>query len=206
MERHANRENSIPRPPHPSRWARFLGRDILDSVRRQIADLGSQVGDLHDQVHRLARIQFKGSQDAIDAVSRAESRLTERLVGVEAWTQQQTFYQDRERRLVGTLMKWLDSLDTLATEANLADAPWVETWRSELLDALGDFGVEEERVEGQRFDPRTAEALDTVSRTEATRSEEWPAPYTVVRVLQRGFRRGDTILRKARVVTVAEED
>jgi molecular chaperone GrpE len=64
---------------------------------------------------------------------------------------------------------------------------------SDVLAALKRAGIEPFSPEGEPFDPQLHEAV-------AQQPQEGVEPGTVVEVYQRGYRRGESILRPARVV------
>ncbi|MGI8506938.1 MAG: nucleotide exchange factor GrpE [Solirubrobacteraceae bacterium] len=64
---------------------------------------------------------------------------------------------------------------------------------SDVLAALGRAGIEPYSPHGEQFDPQYHEAV-------AQQPFEGADPGTVVEVYQRGYRRGESVLRPARVV------
>ncbi len=62
-----------------------------------------------------------------------------------------------------------------------------------VLAALGRFGIEPYSPDGERFDPQHHEAV-------AQQPVDGAEPGTIVEVVQRGYRLGDSVLRPARVV------
>ncbi len=76
----------------------------------------------------------------------------------------------------------------------------VELIYSELRKILEKYDIREIDVEGKEFDPYLAEAVETMP------TGEYP-PNTVVKVLQKGYRLHDKVIRPARVVvSVSEEE
>jgi molecular chaperone GrpE len=119
-------------------------------------------------------------------------------------------YRRRQQRLVeeqavayrqqvlSVLLRIMDDL-TRVLNAREADAASLRrgvvlTYRN-LKQALDREGVEQIEAQGQPFDPRWHEAVGTVSHRDA-RTE----PNTVVEVMEEGYRRGDRVLRPARVI------
>ncbi len=71
---------------------------------------------------------------------------------------------------------------------------------SELRKVLEKHSIYEIEVEGKEFDPYVAEAVETKL------TSEYP-PNTVIKVVQKGYRLHDKVIRPARVVvSVSEED
>lgn len=103
-------------------------------------------------------------------------------------------------RLARELLPALDNLDRAIAhvgEAADADGQLVEGLRivhRELHAALSSAGIEAFDPTGEPFDPRFHEALTQQPADEGT------LPGTVVTVYQAGYRRGDDVLRAAKVV------
>lgn len=102
-------------------------------------------------------------------------------------------YADAYCDAVTQLLPLIDNLDralAFADSDKLAEG--VALIVKSIPDILGKLGVEEIEVTGKPFDPNVA---DAVMRTEEGDAEEG----TVVAVLQKGYRRGDKIVRHAMV-------
>ena len=170
-------------------------RRQTDTIAPLVQEVHSAVQAMADQVQRLGRLQYKGTGEVLDAlkhlqeqeVARDEARaVIDGLVG------------QRDAARLG-LLRWIDMLDALETGSSASfDALFAE-WRADLVETLGLLGLEEIEVLGRSFDARVAEALGTLPPAADRPS---PPPYSVVRVLRRGFRDGERIYRKAHVVTI----
>ncbi|MGX6448554.1 nucleotide exchange factor GrpE, partial [Patulibacter sp. S7RM1-6] len=103
-------------------------------------------------------------------------------------------------RLARELLPALDNLDRALAhvdETSDANGQLVEGLRivhRELHAALASAGIEAYDPQGQPFDPRFHEALTQQP------ADEGVLPGTVVTVYQQGYRRGDDVLRAAKVV------
>jgi molecular chaperone GrpE len=98
-------------------------------------------------------------------------------------------------RLAKDLLPALDNLH-LALAAETSDGAFAEGVRlvqRELLAALGRAGIEAYVPTGERFDPQVHEAV-------AQQPFEGAEPGTIVEVMQHGYRRGEAVLRPARVL------
>lgn len=110
--------------------------------------------------------------------------------------------------VVGTVIEAIDNLERVLDAAGIdraealegelpGDAPVTEqglivAWR-DLHAVLRKADVEPYSPEGEQFDPEWQEALQAIPAEDAE-------PGTVIEVMQRGYRSGETVLRAARVV------
>jgi molecular chaperone GrpE len=100
-------------------------------------------------------------------------------------------------RVAKELLAPLDHLGLAVEHADEAHREPLEALRQEFLGALARFGVESFAPLDAPFDPNEHEAM-------AQQPFEGREPGTVAEVYQAGYRIGETILRPARVVVVAE--
>ena len=142
------------------------------------------------------------------ALLEAENRLNElndrhlRLVAEydnyrrRAQRERETAVENGAENVARPLLAVLDNLERAVANAGDAPGPWLEgvslTLR-QFLDALKSAGVMPVDPQGQPFNPVEHEALSTVP------SESVPADH-VARVISRGYRLGDRILRPAQVL------
>ena len=75
----------------------------------------------------------------------------------------------------------------------------VELIYRELLSILEKYNIKEIDVEGKEFDPYTSEAVERIY------SEEHP-PNTVVKVIRKGYKLHEKVIRPARVVVSSEKE
>ena len=73
----------------------------------------------------------------------------------------------------------------------------IEMVYSEMKKIFEKYGITEINVEGKEFDPYLAEAVEKVETTEAP-------PNTVVRVIRKGYKIHEKVLRPARVAVAIE--
>ncbi len=160
-----------------------LTRDKLKAMREKLRACEVEKTKHQDDLQR-ARADFLNSK----------RRLEEQLL------------RDRERSRDGILTELLtlaDSFDTAMMNAEAwqsLDATWrtgIEAIQSKLTAILKSNGVEEINPVGQPFSPHEHEAVSS----EAVEDEQVD---TVIRVLQKGYRRNADILRPARVVVGAK--
>jgi molecular chaperone GrpE len=106
-------------------------------------------------------------------------------------------HRDREQaveRHVQALLPLCDSFDLALNDSawSASDAPWkkgVESIKAQLAAVLRSYGVEVIEPLGERFDPREHEALTDNG-----------GGQLVTAVLQKGYKRGEIVIRPAKVV------
>jgi molecular chaperone GrpE len=108
-----------------------------------------------------------------------------------------------EERALLDVIEFLDDLERALSAAREAggDAAWVqgvELVAQRMRDSLARAGVSPISPTGEAFDPRVHEALLELPAPEGA------TPGTVVQVLRTGYRRGERVLRAARVAVAAE--
>jgi molecular chaperone GrpE len=107
----------------------------------------------------------------------------------------------QERGMVKLALELLPAVDDLdralqATDGAETDeilASGLKLVQAGVIAALARVGIEPYSPEGERFDPQHHEAV-------AQQPVEGAEPGTIVEVYQRGYRKGDAVLRPARVV------
>ena len=155
-------------------------------------------------VNNLARMQYRWNQAQTEKLDRA--------------LQDQRDSSDREKSFetsVHGLLVLLDDMEAIVEHADTSvDNPWlgvIGQWQKQIKLLLQELGVEPISHLGTLFDPKTAEAMDTVSKEEAAQKVQsgWQGifePYTVVDIIRKGYRLVDgKVIRKAQVVTIEEE-
>jgi molecular chaperone GrpE (heat shock protein) len=174
---------------------------------------------LGEQLGKLTRLQYKTGQDILGKLSIFNEQIEVVLKWQEANKVEQTRSTESEaiiKEMSTALIAWLDDMDLVC--ARLQDeeqAAWhqlVEHWSKHLLNTLALADVRELHVLGTSFDPRWSESIGTApriaedARTETTLSSA-AMPYQIVEVVKRGYMLGSgTLLRKAQVITLLEEE
>ncbi len=104
--------------------------------------------------------------------------------------------------LMRDLVQVLDSMDQAiaAGEAETGkDVPeGMELVRKQALQVLGSHGLEALVPDGEKFDPTWHEAM-------ATQPSDEHEPDAIVRVLQKGYRLNDRLIRPARVIVASSD-
>jgi len=140
------------------------------------------------------RSQLEEVQRARADFLNSKRRLEEQLV------------RDKERSAaqhVESLLPLCDSFEFAMNDPSWTDCE--EKWRkgvegiyAQLLSTLRSHGVTEVGKEGEMFDPHEHEAVTSIPVDDAKKSG------TIIAVLQKGYKMGDTILRPAKVSVGAE--
>ncbi|GAB6153646.1 hypothetical protein JCM17380_23960 [Desulfosporosinus burensis] len=192
----------------------------LTFINQQATDSSEQMVEMGDQLRKLGRLQYKSGQDVQGKLEGLSSRLETVQQWQEAYTIDKSRLDSLEQQIGQVsemLLVWLDDLDLLSNSLReQGQDGWLkllETWTSQVLQALQIHGVNEILVVGTSFDPKLAESIGTVVRqpvkANATEEDSLPVslPYEVAEVVKRGFVNNDGILlRKAQVMTYQEDD
>jgi molecular chaperone GrpE len=114
---------------------------------------------------------------------------------------EEQFKTDRERiieRVVEDFIPLIDSFETaLAQKGGSEGGQWadgVKAMHGQFLSILKSYNITEIETEGKQFNPHEHDAVT------ARKGENGEATDTVLQVLQKGYKRGDTIIRPAKVV------
>jgi molecular chaperone GrpE len=103
----------------------------------------------------------------------------------------------RKEMLMRELLPIVDNFERALASNTPASDPQVRRGLEMILQQLSDLlkrqGVEPENALGQSFDPKKHEALNA-------RFDPAQPDHTVVEVVQRGYRRGDSVFRPAQVI------
>ncbi len=117
---------------------------------------------------------------------------------------EEQFKIDKERiveRVVEDFLPLIDSFETALMQKGKEDAgQWekgVVAMHGQFLSILKSYGITEIETVGKPFNPYEHEAVTS------REGEDGEETDTVLQVLQKGYKRGETILRPAKVVIVA---
>jgi molecular chaperone GrpE len=113
---------------------------------------------------------------------------------------EEQFKTDKERiieRVVEDFLPLIDSFEMALKgkgETNGTLEKGVEAMHGQFLGILKGYNIEEIEAVGKPFNPHEHEAISTKE------AQDGEATDTVIEVLQKGYKRGDTIIRPAKVV------
>ena len=166
-------------------------RDELDRTRAQIVDLRREVEELRTQADD-AREKFLRARADLDNYRRRSAGDVDRA---------------REAGLDSAVLSVLHVYDDLSRALQVADEedpakilPGVRAVREALERNLGTLDIQRVGEVGDAFDPDLHEALTSVP------SPDEASSGTIADVYQAGFKRGDRLVRPARVVVYAEQE
>lgn len=113
---------------------------------------------------------------------------------------EEQFSRDKERivdRVVEDFLPLIDSFETALMHTGNESGEWkkgIEAMQGQFLSILKGYNIAEIEALGTTFNPHEHEAVTTQKGKGGEASE------TVLQVLQKGYKRGDTIIRPAKVV------
>ncbi|EAX48944.1 hypothetical protein TcarDRAFT_2633 [Thermosinus carboxydivorans Nor1] len=181
----------------------------LTNLSEQLSADADKRQDISDQLAKLARLQYKSSQEITGRLADVDQRLAALAAAqaetvVREETVQSLVWQ--RQYLVDILLQQLDELDRACAGLNgEAAAAWrdlLAAWAERLVAALAAVGLYELNVTGQTFDPEVAIAVGSIRRQQPTQNA---VPYEVAEVVRRGFCDGaGQVVRKAEVITYQE--
>jgi len=161
--------------------------EAAEPGRDQAADADQGAGDDEDASRQLAQmkeamLRLKAEMDNREKRLEREMNKT-RKFALEA--------------LMRDLVQVLDSMDQALASGDSGNAPeGMELVRKQAVQVLSSHGLEMLDPEGEKFDPSWHEAMSTQP------SDEHQAD-TIVRVLQKGYRLNDRLIRPARVIVAS---
>ena len=166
-------------------------RDELQQNRAEIEKLREEIEDAKSESEQ-AREKFLRARADLENVRRRSAGDVERA---------------REAGLDSAVLNVLNVYDDLNRALQVADEsdptkilPGIRTVRETLERNLGTLDIERVGQVGDAFDPDVHEALTSVAAPEPK------AAGKIAEVYQAGFKRGDRLIRPARVVVYAEQD
>jgi molecular chaperone GrpE len=139
---------------------------------------------LHQELHEQKDLNLRLAADFENFKRRSRQEVESR-----AAAQKESFIQE--------LLPSIDNLERAlasgASPGSLQFQQGVEMTLQQLRLLLRQHGIETEEIIGQPFDPHRHEAV-------SQRHDPTQADHAVLEVFQRGYRRGDTVFRPAKVV------
>ncbi|WP_457600092.1 nucleotide exchange factor GrpE, partial [Hydrogenivirga sp.] len=164
-------------------------KEELKKEEKEHEELKAQLAELEEKVKRLEAIA-KNSNIRAAELQREMEYLKERYR--RDLEEQRKFGHEK---LALDILSILDNFErALSAAATTRDfdslLKGVEMIYTELKRVLERYDIREIEIEGREFDPYLAEAVETVA------TDEHP-PNTVVRVVQKGYRLHDKVIRPA---------
>ncbi len=192
----------------------------IGKMNEQIEKMNEQMEKTNEQLQKLARLQYKTSQEILNKIGNLSLKTDKLQIQQEAYEQilvQNKERQDKLQELGKSLIGWLDDIDHvcagLGGEGRETWYKLLNQWAEQLLDMLASAGIYELKLLGHTFNPSWAESIGTVVSSQLVSTvvddanSQSLAPYEIVEVVKRGFVYSDgSLLRKAQVITFQEED
>jgi len=140
------------------------------------------------------RALLAGMLEVVDAFLAHRGRVIEHELAEKVVSREHAAREDGQLRVLASLADLCDTVEAVITDLPDPAAGRAVTRRMERL--FGTYGFERIKTVGSEFDPRYHEAVESEPVTGRGRGE-------ITREVSAGFRRGDFVLRLARVI-VAE--
>lgn len=161
------------------------------------------VGDTLKKLRESLRACEKERQEFLDGWQRSKADFLNQRKRLQE--EQRLATERAENSLIGQILVLADSFDMAFKNADAwsaIDANWakgIEGIYAQLQSILREYGVQEIEAQGVAFNPALHEAYASKPVDTAD------AHDTVIEVAQKGYIRGDTVLRPARVVIGTHE-
>ncbi len=179
----------------------------IDSVPEETIEpeIEESEGRMEDKIKSL-KAKFKESEDARMQLLEDLQRTKADFLNSKRRIEEQSI-RNNERvteRLLTDLLPLIDSFETAMSDKEALerlDPKWksgMEGIHALLMNFLKSYGVTEIETNGKHFSPHEHEAISNVPVTDAKLVD------TVISVLQKGFKRNDTVLRPAKVTVGIE--
>jgi molecular chaperone GrpE len=156
--------------------------------------------ELTAEKFKKLRAKLKASESEKMAALEEQGRIRADFLNSKRRLEEQ-FKTDKERiieRVVEDFIPLIDSFETaLAQKSSSEGGQWadgVKAMHGQFLSILKSYNITEIETEGKQFNPHEHEAVTS------RKGENGEATDTVLQVLQKGYKRGDTIIRPAKVV------
>lgn len=178
----------------------------LKQLQKNVTSISAQLEDISESVAKLTRVQFKSMKNMEEKISDVETSLASQEEQ-KAVIAQNSQFKAEQGIISRQLMEQLDEIDHVLSGISEHEQQWRDlllNWSRDTKRNLETLGVYEIHVSGTTFNPRTAESVKTVEKTDFGTVQK--LPYEVVEVYKRGFATKDgQLIRKAIVATVKED-
>lgn len=156
------------------------------------------------------RLEYKSSQEILMKLNQLNEGINkstncnERYIEIE---REKDVLIREKNFILQKIILWLDDIDLICDKINgQGEEYWFQLlheWQKQIINSLKVLKIYEIDVMGKTFNHEVAQSISTKKKE----TDKEYLPYEVVKVLQRGFFLEDgTILRKAKVVTIEEEE
>ncbi len=170
-----------------------------NSIEKELEELRKREQELEEKVKKLENIA-KNSNLRVAELQREIEYLKERYRR-DLEEQRKYCYERFAYDLLEVMDNFERALDYARKTQDIKSIVMgIEMVYSEMKKIFEKYGITEIEMEGKEFDPYVAEAVEKVETTEAP-------PNTVVKIIRKGYRIHEKVLRPARVaVAVAPQE
>ncbi|WP_179298905.1 nucleotide exchange factor GrpE [Evansella halocellulosilytica] len=166
----------------------------FDHMKLQLSSMVDRVTELDQNLQKFMRLQYKTGKSLEGDLKKVTTIIKD---------QQEEKNIPSNDQAIHNLINQIDDMDMIYEQLSI-DSQWRETlinWTSQTLHTLSVLGVTECIQRGEKFDPRFAEAIKTISPQEHTE------PNEIIAIYKRAFAESNgKIIRKGQVVTVKEKN
>lgn len=184
--------------------------EYLHNFEDKLQGINQRLENNESSIQKSLRLEYKSSQEILKELNRVNKSMDEAIdyseKYMEAERQKSNLIKERNFILQSNI-QWLDDIDLICDEIDGSGQEyWIQllqSWQKQIIKSLEALKIYEINVIGKTFNHEIAESVST-KRREGNKDY---LDYEVVNVLQRGFVLGDgTLLRKAKVITIEEEE
>lgn len=188
----------------------YIMEEYFQKYDNKLQEINEHMDHNEDLIQKSLRLQYKSNQGITKKLEQTNERIDKTVDYNKKYAEVQ-YDKDhliKERNFIlEKYIQWLDDIDLIYDKLNVqGQEHWIslfKNWQSQILKALEVVGIFEIDIIGKGFNPTISESVGTKKKEE---NKEYQ-PYEVVDILQRGFVFNDgTLLRKAKVITIDEED
>jgi molecular chaperone GrpE len=169
-----------------------------DDAQNQDLELEAEEELTGDKLKAL-RNKLKTCESEKMAALEEQSRIRADFLNSKRRLEEQ-FKSDRERiidKVVGEFLPLIDSFENALSHASQAGSDverGIHAMHTQFLGVLRGYNITEIDATGKSFNPHEHEAVSSL------KGANGETPDSIIQVLQKGYKRGDTIIRPARVI------
>ncbi len=173
-------------------------KEELKQEEEEVEELRNRVKELEEKVKRLETIA-KNSNIRSAELQRELEYFKERYR--KDLEEQRKYGHEKLALDILTILDNFERALSAASRTKDFDSlhKGVEMIYSELKRVLEKYNIQEIEIEGKEFDPYLAEAVETVSTSEHP-------PNTVIKVVQKGYKLHEKVIRPARVIVSIQKE
>jgi len=184
--------------------------EYLQRFDGKLEEINQQLENNGDAIQKSLRLEYKSSQEIFKKLDQIKENIDENMDYSTKYTELE---HERDKLIkeknfvLARNIQWLDDIDLICGKIDGQEKEhWIQllqNWQKEILKSLEELRIFEIDIIGKTFNHEVAESVST-KKKEINKDY---LPYEVVEVLQRGFIfEGGTLLRKAKVITIEEEE